>query len=185
MVEIDYGSLEEWNDNPVEELPPFVGRVPPVPGHTGAVYLAGPILGATYEDARFGWRKYVAEHLATGIKVLSPMRQEGHLAETVGVLEQGMWPKKTISDDKSVFYKDVLDIERCDIVLVNLTGAQRVSIGTCVEIGLAHAKGKKIVVVMEAGNMHLHPFVTEPAMVITQDLDEAIEIVNQLLSDGV
>lgn len=165
-------------------LPPPVFRTPIATG-TGAVYLAGPILGATYDEARFGWRQYVAERLAAGILALSPMRQEGHLAEVKGVLEQGKWPVRQLSGDKAVFYKDVLDIERADIVLVNLTGAGRVSIGTMVEIGLAFAKGKKIVTVMEPGNMHEHPFVTEPSMIVTSDLDEAIDIVNSLLSDGV
>lgn len=166
------------------DLPPPVFRTPTSVG-AGAVYLAGPILGATYDEARYGWRKYVADRLAAGILALSPMRQEGHLAEVKGTLEQGKWPKRVISGDKAVFYKDVLDIERADIVLVNLIGAKRISIGTMVEIGLAFAKGKKIVTVMEPGNMHEHPFVTEPSMIVTDSLDEAIDIVNSLLSDGV
>lgn len=166
-------------------LPPPVFRTPSDPIHDGAVYLAGPILGATYQDARFGWRQYVADRLAPGIRALSPMRQEGHLSEIKGPLEQGMWPEKIISGDKAVFYKDVLDIERADIVLVNLTGATRVSIGSMVEMGLAFAKGKKIIVVMEEGNIHTHPFVNEPAMLVLDDLDEAIDIINSLLSDGV
>src|SRR5687767_10697857 len=66
---------------------PPVGRTPDVQ-HSGSVYLSGPITGETYTAARYGWRKYVADRLAPGIKVLSPMRHEGHLAEITATLEK-------------------------------------------------------------------------------------------------
>ena len=44
------------------------------------VYLSGPITGLTYGEARYTWREEFAKK-APGIRVLSPMRHEGHLAE--------------------------------------------------------------------------------------------------------
>lgn len=153
--------------------------------YKGTVYLSGPITGQTYEDARFGWRTTLAAQLEPGIKVLSPMRHEGHLAEIQGGLEKH-YPDHFFSGSKIIFEKDRLDIKRSDIVLVNLLGATRVSIGTVSEIGMAYEQGKQIILVIEdEGNIHDHPFVTVPAALRLNNLDEAIYAINALLSEGI
>jgi nucleoside 2-deoxyribosyltransferase len=153
--------------------------------YKGSVYLSGPILGETYADARYGWRKRVTENLANGIKVLSPMRHEGHLAEVQGPLAVD-YPSHFFSGAKVIVEKDRLDIKRSDIVLVHLLGAQRISIGTVSEMGMACEAGKTIILVMEdAGNIHEHPFVTQVAALRLNNLDDAIYAINQLLSEGI
>jgi nucleoside 2-deoxyribosyltransferase len=176
--------------------------------YKGSVYLSGPITGLTYEDARNGWRFNFAAQLKHGITVLSPMRHEGHLAELQGELDQ-TYPEHPFSTGKMLVAKDKLDIERCEVMVVNLLGAKKVSIGTVMEIGMAYQLGKTIVLVMEdagkavigettngaygiddtlpiyGNNFHEHPFVTEPAAVRVNNLDAAVAIVNSLLSEGV
>jgi nucleoside 2-deoxyribosyltransferase len=166
--------------------------------HNGAVYLSGPIAGLTYEEARYGWRKTVADQLAPGIRALSPMRHEGHLAEVRGPLEAADQLDHFFSGSRIIVEKDRLDIERSDIVLVNLLGAmERVSLGTVAEIGMAYAMGKKVVLVIEDAdemwdgvtyvpfkNIHDHPFVTIPAALRLNNLDDAIHAINSLLSEG-
>lgn len=165
----------------------------------GSVYLSGPIAGLGYEDARYGWRATVAAQLNPGITVLSPMRHEGHLADVKGPLDPAGQLDHFFSGARIIFEKDRLDIERADIVLVNLLGATKVSIGTVAEIGMASVLGKKIILVMEdAGvtywldeadewrpNPHEHPFVTVPASLRLNNLDDAIEAINSLLSEGI
>lgn len=155
--------------------------------YTGSVYLSGPIAGLTYKDARFGWREYVANMMSHGIKVLSPMRHEGHLAEVRGPLEPAGQAGHFFSGEKIIVEKDMLDIKRSDIVLVNLLGATtRVSIGTVAEIGMATVLGKTIVLVMEdTGNIHDHPFVTIPAALRLNNLQDAVDAINSLLSEGI
>lgn len=156
----------------------------PLPAASGSVYLSGPITGETYENARYGWRKYVADRLASGIKVLSPMRHEGHLAEITATLEKE-YPEHFFSQPRILVEKDHLDVMHSDIILVNLLGAKRASLGTVAEIGMAYALGKKIVLVMEKeGNLHDHPFVTVPAALRLETLDDAIYAINSLLSEG-
>lgn len=157
-------------------------------GH-GSVYLAGPITGTMYEDARYGWRKYASDRINPGIRILSPMRHEGQLAEELGPIKaeynHKMNPKHLYTGGRIIVGKDHFDINQADVILVNLIGAERVSIGTMVEIGIAYAKRKAVVVAMEKGNIHDHPFVTSTAMVVTETLDDAITIVNGLLSEGI
>lgn len=174
--------------------------------YKGSVYLSGPIAGLTYDQARYGWRMTVAAQLEQGIKVLSPMRHEGHLAEVKGPLDPAGQLNHFFSGSKIIFEKDMLDIQRCDLMLVNLLGATKVSLGTVAEIGMAAALGKKIILVMEdagsvpmiaeywsdydhttvewGSNVHEHPFVTVPASLRLNNLDDAVHAVNSLLSEG-
>lgn len=175
--------------------------------HKGTVYLSGPITGLTYGEARYGWRQEVVDRLAPGIVGLSPMRHEGHLAELKQPLEATSdQAGHFFSGSKIIVEKDKLDIERSDIMLVNVLGAtQRVSIGTAVEIGIAMILGKKIILVIEdpgtaeigayfdeygnkwpikGDNIHDHPFITVPASLRLNNLDDAIYAINSLLSEG-
>ncbi len=154
---------------------------------TGVVYLAGPILGKTYTDCRFGWRQEVAMRLLSGITALSPMRHEGHLSEHNGPIEDEVIDHAThfFAGSKVIFAKDVLDIRHCDIVLANFLGTTRPSLGTVSEIGIAFALNKTIVTVMEDDNIHRHPFVLEPSALVLDNLDDAITAINSLLSTGI
>lgn len=148
------------------------------------VYLSGPITGLTYKEARFGWRQQFADQLAPGITVLSPMRHEGHLAEIKGKLAKE-YPEHLFSHPKMIVSKDLLDIDMSDIVVANFLGAKKPSIGTVSEMGYAYAKGKTIITIMEKGSIHDHPFVTELSSAVVNNMDDALAIVNSLLSEGV
>ena len=158
-----------------------------LPDAEGRVYLSGPILGETYESARYGWRKLVALQLLPGIQVLSPMRHEGHLAEHTGPINNDIIDSPThfFAGAKIIVEKDMLDIRRCDLVLVNLLGATKVSIGTVSEMGMAFAMDKTIITVIEPDNIHQHPFVTETSSLVLDNLDDAIYAINSLLSVGI
>lgn len=182
----DY-EMEGWSQwTPAQSHPVATGELAPLlTTYKGSVYLSGPITGETYASARYGWRELVARQLALGVKALSPMRHEGHLAEIKGSLEKH-YPDHFFSGARVIVEKDRLDIKRSDIVLVVLLGATRVSIGTVSEIGMAYEAGKTIILVMEdEGNIHDHPFVTQPAALRLNNLDDAIYAINQLLSEGI
>lgn len=156
---------------------------------SGTIYLSGPITNETYENARFGWRKEFTDLLEPGIKVLSPMRHEGHLAEIRGKMTDKKilaFKSHLFSHGKMIVTKDFLDIKTCDIMLVYLKGARVVSRGTLCEIGYAAALGKAIVTVIEDDpkNPHNYPFVIENSAVIVDNLQDAAAIVNSLLSEG-
>lgn len=154
------------------------------------VYLSGPILGCTYNDARYGWRKYVSDRMEPGIQVLSPMRQEGHLKE--------IWAEKEIAESvtteqshfmarpRSIYFKDLLDVKMCDLMILNLLEAKSVSRGSLVELGWASALGKHVITVMEnTGNVHDHPFIREASAMVLDNVDDAIDCTNSLLIPGV
>lgn len=156
------------------------------------VYLSGPITDLHYEQARFGWRLTLQTLLDIEIQVLSPMRHEGHLAEMKQAMSaEALRSYETaknhlFSHPKMIVSKDFLDIERCQIMVVNLIGASKVSQGTLVEYGYAKAKGKTIVTIMEKeGNPHTTPFISVVSDVVVETLEDAAMVVNSLMSEGV
>jgi nucleoside 2-deoxyribosyltransferase len=66
-----------------------------------------------------------------------------------------------MSMPKGLTIRDRWDAMRCDVLLVNLLGATKVSIGTVLEIGWANAMDIPIVVRDGAGNIHEHAMLNQ------------------------
>jgi len=143
------------------------------------VYLAGGVSGLTVKAA-IGWREYVAERLSiAGIEVRDPLRGaegEQHKLKKLG-------PTKDDSDDpamsdKAFFTRDRWDVLTSDVILCNLAGAERVSIGSMFELafGVIHNKLNVIVLDKSPKDLHDHVFVRESGVVF-YNLDEAIDYI--------
>lgn len=138
-------------------------------------YLAGPITGLTHKGAD-EWREFVSEKLiANDVVPLSPLRAEKFLEE-FGVLETSYIGATPMVTDRGMVTRDLWDLSRADVILCNLLGAERVSIGTMFELAWALYLRKPTVVVMEPeGNPHEHSFVREAIDYRVETLDEAVD----------
>jgi nucleoside 2-deoxyribosyltransferase len=138
------------------------------------VYLAGPITGQSYKGCT-DWREAAIRELAEeGIIGVSPMRGKYYL-ENEGVIGDA-YPDKPMSSEKGITTRDRFDATGCSVLLANFSDADRVSVGTCIELGWADANRRPIIVVMEEGNPHWHSMVRAVSGFIVPDLDEAIKI---------
>lgn len=157
------------------------------------VYLAGGISGLTLEEA-VAWRSYVAGKFTAPITAVSPLR--GKTEYLKGIVGQGTiadhYTNKLLSTRRGITTRDRMDVTRCHCLFANLLNMKmrpaemhKVSIGTVAEIAWADMLRKPIVVVMEKDNPHQHAMVVEMAGFITDNLDEGIDVVNQLLRTGV
>lgn len=172
------------------------------------VYLAGPITGLSYDGA-VDWRAWAAAELAKapGIEVYSPLRAKNYLKNETKIdgspgAYQRMHP---LSAPKGICTRDRWDVKRSDVVLMNLLGAQQVSIGTMVEVGWADAyrvpivlaiepaeyevRGDRVghatdVVTKKSTNPHHHAMVAELAGFQVPSLEEAVQVVKALLLEG-
>jgi nucleoside 2-deoxyribosyltransferase len=150
------------------------------------VYLAGPISGLNYEGAT-DWREYAKSELKQfGIKVLSPLRNQGHLKSIPVFSNEGGETarlKSSMSVPRGLTTRDRWDAMRCDVLLVNLLGAKSVSIGTVMEIAWADAQRTPIVVAIEdQGNPHEHAMINESIGFRVSTLWDAIDVTRQLLA---
>ncbi len=149
---------------------------------TYQVYLAGPIGGLKYDECT-DWRQLVMDALWFGdnskIESLSPMRGTGHLKNEEnlsGTFEQ--WPLTT---QRGIYARDKFDCHRVDLVFVNFLGAEKVSIGTCMEIAWAAHNDTPIVLVMEDDNIHNHPMINEACPFVVKTLEDGIELTKDIL----
>lgn len=145
------------------------------------VYLAGPIAGQNHSGAT-GWREEAIRQFDTvGIKGLCPLR---------GVVDAGIIFTATGDDEahrksnigpRELMTRDRFDCLRCDVLLVNLLDAERVSIGTMMELAWADIKRTPVVCVMESGNVHEHAMVGEAIGWRCDTLQEGIDTVKRIL----
>ncbi|MBU1178973.1 hypothetical protein KKB69_01375, partial [Patescibacteria group bacterium] len=143
------------------------------------LFLSGPITGISY-GASTEWREYVASKLPPYIKAVSPMRGKKYLANE-GIIKDS-YEEHPLSCQKGITCRDRMDVMRCDMILVNFIGADKVSIGSVIETAWADAWRKPIVVAMEKNNIHSHSMIREVSGFIVPSLDEAIAIVIAVLS---
>ena len=154
--------------------------------HRPSVYLAGPIKNRTYSGAT-SWREYVKILLEDdGIDAFSPMRAKQYLKgldEVGNDLLKDSYAQFPLSTNKAILHRDRHDCTKCDIVLVNLLGAEQVSIGTVMEVAWADAARVPVVLVMEkdGSNPHEHGLLVEACGFRVDSLDEGIWMVKAIL----
>lgn len=127
------------------------------------VYLAGGIEGLPVEIAA-GWRQDIMTGLAELAEFLDPMRRP--------LFSSGSIPAKEVVDN------DLQDIDDCDLVVANLLhGACR---GTLMEIGYAHANGKRVVI-LTSKETKTHPFFVQMASAVVTTMEEFVRVIERTI----
>lgn len=150
---------------------------------TKSVYLAGPIAGLNYTNATH-WREEAKAILSSsGIEAFSPMRAKDYLsAEEVLGSAPGQYEQFPMSTGSAILARDFNDCTKCDAVIMYLFGAQKVSIGSVMEVAWAHAARVPIVLVMEEqGNVHDHVLLVEACPIRVTSLKAALACVKSIL----
>lgn len=143
------------------------------------VYLAGPISGLTYEGAQ-EWREKFAEDIDPRIECFSPLRGKAYL-KMRGPLE-GSYEEFPLSTGRGITTRDRFDCMGSDLVIFNLLGATRISIGTMIELGWADAQRNPAVLIMEKeGNPHDHPMVRNTTHFRVDNVKDAIALTEIIL----
>jgi len=151
------------------------------------VYLAGPISGLSYEGCT-DWREYAKRVLAhAGFTGLNPLRAKDYLKDEGAVAdsyEQEMIEHPlahVLSCSRGITTRDRWDCTRCDVVIANLIGAEKASIGTAIEIAWADAARIPVIVVEEEGGVHDHAMIRECTGFRVKSLEEALTVAKALL----
>jgi hypothetical protein len=150
------------------------------------VYLSGPISGLTFGECT-DWREYVSRAFPPHIQGVSPLRAKRFLADK-GKLEGAY--EYPLATSRGINTRDLFDVRRSSVVLVNLLGCTKdnpktkVSIGTVAEMVVAFDHHIPIVCAIEPDglNIHEHPMLNEWIDYRVTSLDEAIEITTAVIS---
>jgi hypothetical protein len=146
------------------------------------VYLSGGIQGQGYDEAN-EWREDATKKLAKcGHHVLNPLRNR-------------LWKEAQEQEQFSInelAHRDFLDVEKCDVLLVEMTDPNRNYVGTTAEITLARELYRKPVVAfvgterMGSNNgMHYSYWLDYLCTKVVATMDEAIDYICKVLDyDG-
>lgn len=134
------------------------------------VCLVGPITGYPFEVVA-KWRKEFCANPPQGMVGIDPLRKRSELATSAVVA--GEYPKHRLASKKGILAQNKFDVMRSSAILANFLGADRLSLGSVIELALAFQAWKRIVVVMEKENPHDHPYVRSCADVVVETMDEA------------
>jgi len=149
------------------------------------VYLAGGIAGLSGNDA-MNWRLLARSRFrAYGIETVDPLRAKEALSGMARISTDfhDYENKGPFFTSRGIMTRDFNDVRRCDVLLVNLLGLTKPSLGTIMELAWAYALQKPAVVAIEtSGNPHdNHPMIHEAMPFRVETLDEAIHSVAVIL----
>lgn len=155
------------------------------------LYMSGPITDVTYGNAT-SWYDAARKMLNHKIRTVKPMRAKNFLAAA----EHGTVGDVVNADPRAfnhlqaamlmprhIAIRDNWDVSQCDAVLCNQLDAERLSVGSILEIGLAHAYNKPIVLVTREDDRALnnHPMVQHYVLANVHSLQAACVFLNALL----
>lgn len=142
-------------------------------------YLAGPITGLGFKESE-SWRDWFISKLPSEIQGLSPLRGKTYLKDEKCIAAS--YPDIALSCDRGIMTRDYNDVKRADVLVVNLLGVSKVSIGTVMEIAWARAFQLPVIVIIEKeGNVHDHPMIRECCGFRVSTLEEAVNLTKVLL----
>ncbi len=145
------------------------------------VYLAGPITGVSYGECT-EWREKVKEMLDENILTLSPMRGKQFIKERSKGMGIAMaYEDSPLASNKGINTRDYNDVRRADAIFVNFLGAEKVSIGTVMEIAWARAFSIPVVCIMKKDNIHQHSMLNYACGYIVETLEEGVAVMEALL----
>ena len=143
------------------------------------LYLAGPIAGCSY-DGCVDWRDAVADGLAPDIAGLSPMRGKSYLRQEACIGDA--YATTILSTQQAITARDRNDCRTAAAILFNFLGAERASLGSCIELGWGDAFGKPLILVMERdGNIHDHAMVRQVCGWRVETLEDGIAVARAIL----
>jgi nucleoside 2-deoxyribosyltransferase len=145
-----------------------------------SLYLAGPISGCTF-DGCTTWRNEFRKLMPPEVECLSPMRDKEYLSAEQ-IIEHD-YPDTVMSCQRGIMTRDYFDCTHATAIIADLRGAERVSIGTVMEIAWAFAHRVPVIAILEPqGNLHDHPMIREAIGFRVADEQQAARVALSLLN---
>jgi len=145
------------------------------------IYIAHQISGLGGQEVIDYFENTKTILQALGFQVFSPMTAKGYFRNEIKFKEHG-YEGLPVSTNHAIFERDKWMVSQADVVLTDLTGMKRNSIGCTMELAWASLLGKHTIVVMEKDNPHRHAFILEAGDIIFEQLGEAFLYLEKLIT---
>lgn len=149
------------------------------------IYLAGPITGLSYGEARHGWRGEFTSMLAPHIQYNSPMRGKDFLQNMSNLKGEDGAYTNPMATGPAIVCRDRNDVKTADAMVACFLGFYDKSLGTAVEFGWADAYRVPVVMIAEKDNPHQHLMLANMCGYNVETLEEGALLLNQLLTPGI
>lgn len=148
------------------------------------VYLAGPITGLSYDQARFGWRVQFQELLPEHIFCYSPMRGKDFLQNMTNLKgHDGAYDNvNPMATGPAIVCRDRNDVKNADAMVACFLGYEDKSLGTAIEFGWADAWRVPVIMIAEEDNPHQHLMMANMCGYNVTTLEAGAALLNQLLT---
>ena len=129
------------------------------------MYLAGGMTGLSFKE-QTEWR----DEFTNGITD----RRENERILVFNPVKAYNLEVKTHKTEREPFYYDIYNLKKSDIVIVNID--KQDSIGTCMEIAIAHDNGIPIVA-LHTNDAPIHPWIDMCCLRICDSMDELVDYI--------
>jgi len=129
------------------------------------IYCGRPITGCSGKEIFDYYRRVYRRLTGIGYDVLIPMVKKEFVRYLPSISSMG-YEDKPAATSQAIVSRDLWMVRYCDIFLLNLLRAKRISVGAMFELAVAHEQRKHVVLVMEPDNVHKHAFVSICADII-------------------
>ena len=146
------------------------------------VYLAGPITGTSFKDST-DWRdrfKNILHREYPEIGIFSPLRGKDYLKQEMAIKSE--YEDIPLSSARGITTRDYNDVKTSNLIVVNVLGHTKVSIGTVMEVAWAKSFSIPVILIMEkSGNVHDHPMINECIGYRVDSIEKAISLTKVIL----
>lgn len=148
------------------------------------VYLAGRMSGKTVKES-MQWRRDFVEHFgeSTSVLVHNPCYLLDESMDNNMLLSGNPPGNDHYFGGVASYQRDLWMVDKCDVVVANLTGDDWMSLGTIFELGYAKKAGKLIIAICKPGDYAANHLFVQNACTIVSSLSEAITHIENI-SEG-
>lgn len=146
------------------------------------VYISHPMSNLSFEEVMQYYLEVIwrLKEKCPDVKILYPLIGKGSLANEEKLNANG-YDDNPVSNKHAIYKRDRWMVQQSDIVIVDLTDGDGVSIGCLFELAWADLLGKYTVVVKREDDMkYKHAFIDEAADAIFDNIYDAIDYIQKL-----
>ena len=144
------------------------------------IYCIHPISGLSADEVFDYYEGTKHELDKLGYDVYVPMFGKGFLRTEEKFKAHDY--RSPLTTNHAIFNRDKWMVKQSDILYANFMDADKVSIGSMMELAWGCDNDKQVIVVMEKDNVHMHAFVLEAATIVFHSEQEAMEYLKQLVT---
>ena len=146
------------------------------------VYISHPMSNLSFEEVMQYYLEVIwkLKGKCPNIKIFHPLIGKSSLANEKKLNANG-YNDNPISNKHAIYKRDRWMVQQSDIVLVDLTDGDGISVGCLFELAWADLLGKYTIVIRQEDDVrYKHAFIDEAADVIFDNIEDVIDYIQKL-----